>query len=1252
MNIFQKSLGLLLISFVPLMSAITIDVQNTPWNDANWVSHQEDIQVCNSHNTGIVVDGVRFLTPEASAWSSTLPVDGRDLTYEYLLPDYKKRLGGKACLKMDAGFSGTPKGQDWTPTSAQSLIKTGYCDALTETPQSDVFTCQEAFQSTSNSGYYDKNYCQTDGYGTRGGPMSGGWIDTWVGETQIQVAIPTVPFNQNNTWVTFEPDEMGGPMYMMALAMGQEYMNMDMQFMIGIAGGENFTGMVHWETMGEKAGFRTGNLLYGTGNNGKNGVDYGPFSIEPATIGDNVIKSYPSFFPEYPTLSEDPAFGGVSGAQIAQQYMETPGTGMIQPNAPELVNSVIISGLNLWFIYDLIANATDFCMLEVIREGADSLAAMKMMGKAYNKGINSAFESPFTDPSAKDMENITPLLGAGGGFYVEKALKGSNPLVEAMSQSQTCGGDIPIYDSWIDLVTLKSFFFGTQGTPSSLGSGGLMHHFSADIATREEMWNEITCTFNQLSSHWNEDTPSISYRYDFLTILRVARKYFSTERPLPNNFTYTNWLKTRTKNPVSCSGVTIDREYPFWDIKSKVQSGDMDITLKVQDNLEIGQVQWSLGDEWITWNEAEYLNGESERKANYSVKIPQSLIQEKGASESHWVWIKATDQCGNSTIGKTILEGQSIPSLDSASAIDNDGDGQADEILIYGQEYQGDQKEGQIYLNQWDSIAYQWPSLNSSKNQQRGLLNGAQFQILDEQLQGGSGLGQATVFITGGPLTTSIQDRVGPVIKYAAIKEYDHRNDADSLIILFSEGVDIKKELDAIYLTIDNNDISSSDVVIKESNLAYFIFPRGTIAEGQMVKISTAERIQDLENNLPLINNQEQKIILDEGPVPLASSGHGYFDRNQDGRLDRLTLNFERIVGDKQLDIQFNWKDSNAQVQTFTLKTTDANIDNTTITWDLEDGLELMEGTTYYDPNESNWGIVQVNQLELETGKDFTQEIYPQDKMSPVALRAILQQAQEIGGDDDIKIAYSEPINHDKVTSDQLYIIHTKGRSDRKPIHQNPQKGKWNAAKTFSILSFSGEQSERPQISDSLSLNSETFGGIIDPSNNPASFGNPKVLIEGKPTVQFYSPQLTTIKDFTKKDARIQVMTPLERLEATETLGAGVGFEFSFQEPAGSSRKDIEINISSYYYTNLGQFVRKVEHNLNCSDLENLGYHGACDPELLPPSQKISLFQLWNYRDQTGRTVGSGAYILKSTIKVIRNEIFEAKFDRIIGVRR
>ncbi len=110
-------------------------------------------------------------------------------------------------------------------SGGQSMIKTGSCTGQVPYTDAQPLTCTELDAATAEPGYYDTGLCLEAELGKNGGPANGGWVATFAGQTQLQYAIPSTSFTVNLTSVQWNPDQYGGPLYMMAIAAGQEIMN-------------------------------------------------------------------------------------------------------------------------------------------------------------------------------------------------------------------------------------------------------------------------------------------------------------------------------------------------------------------------------------------------------------------------------------------------------------------------------------------------------------------------------------------------------------------------------------------------------------------------------------------------------------------------------------------------------------------------------------------------------------------------------------------------------------------------------------------------------------------------------------------------------------------------------------------------------------------------------------------------------------------------------------------------------------------
>ncbi len=238
-------------------------------------------------------------------------------------------------LKYNGGV--IPIGQIGTPLHVYVLLKTGAAGAPGPYLDEQPINIAQIDSLIALPGYYNANHRYKDSLGTHGGIFSGGLIDTYLGETQILLPIPESTFVMNATNINLDPSETGGPLYWMALAMGQEYLGIDMQLMISVGFKES--------------GIAAAGLPYANSI----GV-YGPFHIENWTVVARAI-AYPKFYPDYVNELQSSVNATVFATTVmpandfCAEYMGSP----TPQNSAFTVNAVVINNLNWWILYNLLS---------------------------------------------------------------------------------------------------------------------------------------------------------------------------------------------------------------------------------------------------------------------------------------------------------------------------------------------------------------------------------------------------------------------------------------------------------------------------------------------------------------------------------------------------------------------------------------------------------------------------------------------------------------------------------------------------------------------------------------------------------------------------------------------------------------------------------------------------------------------------------------------------------------------------------
>jgi hypothetical protein len=289
--------------------------------------------------------------------------------------------------------------------------------------------------------------------------------------------------------------------------------------------------------------------------------------------------------------------------------------------------------------------STDLCFLRLLEDGNDPKAAVKLLPAGYNLGWNSPWINALP-PSAGMLAatDITPYTVMGNSNYREAVMLTAEQL-EAASACPMAGG---VFDPPILLSDLQTFFFGNGGSAAAQGDGGLMLHFGLNASQRTALWADVSCAFNALQGlapgrAGNE----ISFRYDFLTLLRVAKQHFTTARPFPTQSDFTSWVDGHSTGGTAC-GTTIDTAYPYINGLSPAQGSDVcpgfAVSFNSTDETMLDRVEWSLDPDWLAWNPATH-GGGSAYSFNTPLTHPDLPISGPGK-----LWVRSTDTCGNSAI--------------------------------------------------------------------------------------------------------------------------------------------------------------------------------------------------------------------------------------------------------------------------------------------------------------------------------------------------------------------------------------------------------------------------------------------------------------------------------------------------------------------------------------------------------------------------------------------------------------------------
>jgi len=691
-----------------------------------------------------------------------------------------------------------PKGE------VQLLLKTG-APGIPDDPQDypPITSIDDLRKEVAKPDFYNQNYKYSnyDSLGSNGGKYSGGFMDTYIGQTQLHFAIPKGQFVVNGTNVT----AMGGDnakQYYMALGIGQEFLRVDAQWMFAMGAKETFSGtdQTPWATDVTSSG------------------NYTNWHVESPTMLDRAL-GYSQFFPKYAarlSAARDVTSSGIGIPEFANYYVG----GYNGQTSPRTINGLFVSALVQYVNYDVFAQASDICWkyaLEKSSECGDPYMGLAAMVAAYNLGqwgqigtVKGLLNNNSVDGVACD-KNARNRFATGNNNYRTEIINVAQKLIDASRDFEKGNGaNSELIDFKITLDQLREMFFGAGGTVAKQGDGGiLIFYYDPDAgkdvsAIRQKIWNTLGEAFDVLKGKApSADANTISYRYDFLSAIRTVK----SELPYERRFKQTGDASTLIpqNSATGCakeSGGVVDEKYPFIDDLKIIPNEDVcAVEVKMRDDNFCSKVQWTIDYDWATWNTAVMVENAPAKTNNFKFEIPKSMadgFRNRGDGSGEYVWVIAEDASGNSVVKKAKISFIKLfqrPEPKWAAVFDTTGDGYPD--IIKAQIIRND-------LGSFTNAQYSW-KWNSSKGViTNSAINpvGNDFSVKIDLPKEGAGSGWLymeydSLDEKGNKTTTRIKDSValvdscGPAIKNADFYPYEINNPSkpDTLIVEFTEKI-------------------------------------------------------------------------------------------------------------------------------------------------------------------------------------------------------------------------------------------------------------------------------------------------------------------------------------------------------------------------------------------------------------------------------------------------------------------------------
>jgi hypothetical protein len=621
-----------------------------------------------------------------------------------------------------------------------------------------------------------------------------------------------------------------------------------------------------------------------------------------------------------------------------------------------------------------------------------------------------------------------------------------------------------------------------------------------------------------------------------------------------------------------------------------------------------------------------------------------------------------------------------VPQVDSALVFDTDGDGIADSLVIFYAEDISDSLPDSLHFAFPGTASPHFIIPSSDLLLSPSIISIANYPLTDSILTQGVGLLQSWYTDNDGVVwrqPVDILDRIGPVIISAKLIE-NFGGGADSLLVVFSEPLDTNFQFGTPFIVTDGGREFKPTVQGSLINDSTWLFTlgKGQVKQNMDIRLSSeVGGLHDLNGTYAHFNNLPVAIGLIQRPVPPSQKGNFFQDLDGDGRPDHIVITFLGDITPEYLknsldSLVLTWLDTNGAVIAFAVPGSALTVDPENprlVHYSIEDASVFKPNHTYIQSGLDSAQTYGTARMETSVnGVAQSMPILMADGMPPVLYKAVLEVGKNTGDDDRLTLLFSEPINNDNIPAalqGQEFEIKAPGAIEPRILLYSSLE--WDAPEK-AILTFGQEinYNNRPNSLDSIRVVAGSLPDFADnfplsdeefAANHPQGLSRPYVLIRGG--VRF---KLETISKsaFSPSDPAIEQSPVMEmefypfdtNRESVPYLGIMVGvggkdLEFDIQELLKEKKyqkeniaaediqidpQELTIKVELQLFTSLSGFVAQYSSSLQCTDQSFGG--GSCF------DNPMKLFIKWNYKSDSGRFVGAGAYVARMRFTLVYND--------------
>ncbi len=392
-----------------------------------------------------------------------------------------------------------------------------------------------------------------------------------------------------------------------------------------------------------------------------------------------------------------------------------------------------------------------------------------------------------------------------------------------------------------------------------------------------------------------------------------------------------------------------------------------------------------------------------------------------------------------------------------------------------------------------------------------------------------------------------------------------------------------------------------------------------------------------------------------------------YWDTDGDGVLDQIVTNFSKKVTSEDLEMlhmSFPWYSFRGLLIQLMASPDELSLDpkdSTRVVWNVRSSTQLTTGVTSINDDLPPATIFTYYDVLGETFVNEENAVIA-DKMPPVIVGAVLNYGKNV---DSLAVTFSEVVQYQDLEGRDFFrYIHGKDVIDLLPTSIL-----WSSDGRTATLVLDGSVAtilpgdSLMVVRGSKDDIRDNYGNIAGEKPSPVVIsGLLNHLVESTKMGHFddaddmyrtlssvnlrYVPSTTTKEDLEKEGALGQLVQLGERFVPQLVDRAQISADGTVDPSVLDSLKpeNIFITFVVNYYDHLGQYVNDTSITVQCNSWK---FGGNC----LDTDKKV--FVNWNFKDHSGRFVGTGVYMVqfKMVVKYEKKKIEEEVKDKW-GVRR